>query len=349
MTFMRGPRIRRLPVVLAVAGLAAAGIAGCSSGSPSSTSSTSSTSSAGTTAGQGPELSTITVETLKGDGAAPLWIAQQDGYFKQQGLTVKIVYAQGASSELTDLQAHTAPFVEGNYVTLLQAMNKDPSAGLRIVADNVRPSANTDDLMVAGNSKITSVKQLKGKSVAFPSAGLDSGQISLDQQLKGYGLSPHSYTDVPMSFSSMAAELKNGTIAAAFAIQPYITEMETKDGDHVLLDLLGGPNVTLPLEGWMSNTYFTQHDPRTVAAFQRAIVKAQAVAAANPKLVRSLMIKNIPTLSPKIADVMALRTYSSTITATQLDRVVVGMQQLGALPKNFSYADLIVPLPSSGA
>lgn len=338
MTFMRGPRLRRLSVVLAVAGLAAAGIAGCSSSS--------STSSASTTAGQGPELSTITVETLVSDGAAPLWIAQQDGYFKQQGLNVKIVDAQGASSEFPDLQAHTVQFVEGNYVTLLQAMSKNPSAGLRVVADNVRPGANTNDLMVAGNSKITSVAQLKGKSVAFPSAGLASADISLDQQLKGYGISPSAYTVVPMSFANMAAALKNGAIAAAFAVQPYITEMETKDGDHELLDLMAGANVTLPLEGWMTNTYFVQHDPRTVAAFQRAIVQAQAVAAANPTLVRNLMIQHIKTLSPKIANVMALRTFNSTITATELDRVVVGMQQLGALPKQFNYAQLLVPLPS---
>ncbi|MGH3252811.1 MAG: ABC transporter substrate-binding protein [Trebonia sp.] len=339
MTLMRGPRIRRLSVVIAVAGLAAAGIAGC--GSSSSATATSTTAS-----GQGPELANITVETLVGDGAAPLWIAQQDGYFKQQGLNVKIVDAQGASSEFTDLQAHTTQFVQGNYVTMLQAMSKDPSAGLRAVADNVRAGANTNDLMVASNSGITSVAQLKGKSVAFPSAGLASADISLDQQLKGYGIPPNAYTVVPMGFSSMAAALKNGTVAAAFAVQPYITAMETKDGDHELLDLMAGGNLTLPLEGWMSNTYFVQNDPRTVAAFQRAIVKAQAVAAANPTLVRDLMVKNITSLSPKIANVMALRTFTSTITATELDRVVVGMQQIGALPKNFAYTGLIVPLPS---
>jgi NitT/TauT family transport system substrate-binding protein len=339
--FMRSPRIRRFSVVLAVAGMAAAGIAGCSSSSSTPTASGTSTAS-----GQGPELTNITVETLAGDGAAPLWIAQQDGYFKQQGLNVKIVQAQGASSEFPDLQAHTAQFVEGNYVTMLQAMSKDPAAGLRVVADNVRPGANTNDLMVAGSSKITSVAQLKGKSVAFPSVGLASADISLDQQLKGYGIAPNAYTVVPMNFANMAAALKSGTIAAAFAVQPYITEMESKDGDHELLDLMAGGNVTLPLEGWMTNTYVVQNDPRTVAAFQRAIAKSQAVAAASPTLVRNLMVKNIKSLSPKVANVMALRTFNSTITATELDRVVVGMQQLGALPKNFSYTALIVPLPA---
>lgn len=338
MRFMRGPRLRRLFVVFAVTGLAAAGIAGCGSSS--------SASAAGTTSGQGPELTNITVETLLSDGAAPLWIAQRNGYFKQQGLNVNIVYAQGASKEFTDLQAHTAPFVEGNYVTMLQAMHKDPSAGLRVVADNVRPGANTNDLMVAANSHITSLAQLKGKSIAFPSAGLDSGEVALDQDLAGYNIAKNSYTDVAMSYPSMPAALKSGEVAAAFVVQPYITEMESKDGDHELIDLMGGANVTIPLEGWMTDTYFVQHDPRTVAAFQRAVVKGQATAAADPALVRSLMAKNIKKLPPAVAKVMNLRTFSTSITATELDRVVVAMQQLGALPKGFNYAQLIVPLPS---
>jgi NitT/TauT family transport system substrate-binding protein len=340
MRFMRGPRLRRLSVVFAVTGLAVAAIAGCSSSS--------STSSASTTSGQGPELSTVTVETTPGDGAMPLYIAQQDGYFKQQGLNVKIVIAQGASSEFPDLEAHTTQFVQGNYVTMLQVMSKDPSAGLRVVADNVRPGPNTNDLMVAASSHITSVAQLKGKPIAFPSAGLDTAAISLAQQFKGYGYAANSYTDVSMPYSSMAGALKSGTIAAAFAVQPYITEMESKDGDHELVDLMAGSFLTFPLEGWMTSAYFVQHDPRTVAAFQRAIVKAQAVAAANPTLVRSLMVKNSKTLSAKIANVMSLRTFSSTVTATELDRVVVAMQQLKALPDalKFSVASLLVPLPS---
>jgi NitT/TauT family transport system substrate-binding protein len=293
-------------------------------------------------------MTNITVDTLAGDGAAPLWIAQKNGYFKQQGLNVKVVFAQGASTEFTDLAGHAAQFVEGNYVTMLQAMAKSKdAAGLRIVADNVRPGANTNDLMVSSSSKITSVAQLKGKPVAFPSAGLASADISLSQQLEGNGIAPNAYTIVPMAFANMAAALKSGTIAAAFAVQPYITQMEAKDGDHELLDLMAGDNETLPLEGWMTNTAYLQSNAQTVAAFQRAIVKAQTTAASDPTLVRQLLPQNIKGMTQQTANVMALRTFSSTITATELDRVVVGMQQLGDLPKSFAYNNLIMPLPSA--
>lgn len=45
------------------------------------------------------------------------------------------------------------------------------------------------------------------------------------------------------------------------------------------------------------------------------------------------------------ANVISLRTYSNSITASQLDQLIAPMQQLGALPENFSHAQLLVPLP----
>lgn len=340
MTFMRGPRLRRLSVILAIAGLAAAGISGCSSGS-----SASSANSAGTTSNQG-NLTTITVDALPDDAMAGLWIAKQDGYFKQQGLNVNIVLASGSAAEFTNLESHTADFASGNYVTLLQTVEKDPSAELRIVADDVRAGTNTVDLMVTGNSKITSVAQLKGKSIAFTSPGLSSPSIALDEQLAGYGLGASSYTIVPMGFPEMAAALKSGEVSAAFETEPYITEMETNDGDHPLTDLMAGGMHTFPLEGWFSTESFVKSDPQAVAGFQRAIAKGQSVALADPALVRKVMTQYIPNLSAKVAAVMNLRTYNTTVTVTQLDRVVAAMQQLGGLPKNFNVAPLLIPLPS---
>jgi NitT/TauT family transport system substrate-binding protein len=145
----------------------------------------------------------------------------------------------------------------------------------------------------------------------------------------------------------MAGALQSGTISAAFVVQPYITEMEAK-GDRKLVDLMSGSFLTFPLEGWMTNTYYTQHDPRTLAAFQRAIVKAQATAAKDPTLVRNLLIKNTKGMSAGVANAMSLRTFSDTVTAAQLNGVIDSMQRLGAFPKplNFTAASLIVPLPS---
>jgi NitT/TauT family transport system substrate-binding protein len=339
---MTGPRRRRLSVILA-AGVAA-GVAACSSSS--------STSAAAS--GPAPELSTITVDTLASDQSAGLWIAQQDGLFKQQGLTVKIAYVTGASAQVKDLDNHTALIAGANYINVFQAESSLSQAevaagdGFRIAADDVLTGTNTNDLMVAGNSPITSVAQLARKKVAFPSAGLDLGSLALDEQLKGYGIGPGSYTGVAMVYAKMAKALQTGKVAAAFVVQPYIAEMETKDGDHPLVDLMTGDMNTLPEQGWVTTAYDVQHYPRTVAAFQRAIAQAQTIAAGDTALVRKLLTENVKGLTPQVANIIAIRTFNNSPTVTELDRLAVAMQQIGALPTAFGTAKLasmILPLP----
>lgn len=41
-----------------------------------------------------------------------------------------------------------------------------------------------------------------------------------------------------------------------------------------MLDLLGGPSKDFPGCGWLTTSSFARRDPKTMAAFRRAIAKA---------------------------------------------------------------------------
>ena len=168
---MRVPYIRRLGAGLAAVGLAV-GLAACSSSSGSS---------ATTTSGSAPEMKNITVGILSASDDAPVLIAIKKGFFKQQGLNVsyRIMPAMNSSTDL--LQSHAVQFAIMNYVGMFQQEKAFPSLNLRIVADNVQTSPGLFDFMVAKNSKITSLADLKGKKLSVPSAGVFSfPQLSLD-------------------------------------------------------------------------------------------------------------------------------------------------------------------------
>jgi NitT/TauT family transport system substrate-binding protein len=334
---MRGPRLYSLPLVLA-ATLAVAGVTACSSSSSSGTTTSS--------AGQGPELSNVTLYTTLSPDPVAVWIAQQDGFFKQEGLNVKVVYAQGSAAEESGLLSHTADFAMENYVTAFEEQYKNPQLGMRIIADDEQGAPNTNVIMVAKNSKITSLADLKGKPVAFPSPGLDFGDLALDEQLKGYGLGPNSFVDEAMGFPDMIEPLARGEIAAAFVIQPFITIMETSIGARPLVDLMSGPLSDFPVTGYATTSWFDQHYPRTVAAFQRALEKGQQLAATDQALVRQLIPEHITTMSKSIADVIPLQTYNTSLSLTRLQRVADVMEQFGALPANFDVSSLIIPMPS---
>jgi NitT/TauT family transport system substrate-binding protein len=324
-----------VPPLLAAA-LALGGVSACSSGSAATTPGNS----------QGPELSTITVQTTDIADAASLILAIKEGYFKQQGLTVKVSYVGGSTESLPSLMAHTTDFAIENYPGAFAQDVSDPHFGLRIVADDTQSVPNALDLMVPKNSSITSMSQLKGKTIAFPAPGVNPGELAIDEEIRAFGLGPNSYSSDPIPFPDMVAPLARGEVDAAFALQPFITIMESQAGAHPLADLMTGPMENFPLVGWGTTAYFVQHYPRTVAAFQRAIEKGLQLAASNPTLVRQTIPTYIPTIKPQIANIMPLDTFNTTLSVTRLQRVADIMEQFKFLPPNFNVKQLVVPLPS---
>jgi len=340
---MRRPRFSRF-LVFAVAGVTAAGLAACSSGSGSSTA------GSGAASGSGPEKTTITVDAVNGPDSGPLWIAQKNGYFKQQGLTVNIQYVPGTGAAFPAQAAHTIDFAEQNYVSLFSENQKSPALGLRIVAPDEQAAPNTLVIMVPKNSPIKTAADLKGKKVAFPAPGVNLSNLGVEEQLQGYGINPPTdFKVVIVGFASQMAALKNGTVDAAFSIPPFVTIMESTIGAHQLVDLATGPLNNVPSTGWTTTTWEEQHYPKTVAAFQRAMLQAQQAVASNPNLVRALLPSKVPNMTAKLANIIPMQTYVPTLSQTAIQRVANVMEQFGVLKTKINVAQLITPPPAAGA
>ena len=333
---MRRPRFSRF-LVFAVAGVTAAGLVACSSGSSNSTAAS----------GSGPEKTTVTVDVTDSPDAGPLWIAAEKGFFKEQGLTVKINYVPGTGAAFPAQAAHTVDFAEQNYVAMFSENQANPQLGLRIIAPDQQSAPNTLVVMVPKNSPIKTVAGLRGKKVAFPAPGVNLSNLGIEEQLQGYGINPPTdFSDVIIGFPNMMAALKNGTVDAAFSIPPFVTIMESTIGAHQLVDLATGPLNNIPSTGWTTTTYEEQHYPKTVAAFQRAVMKGQQAAASNPSLVRSLLPSKVPNMTTKLANIIAMQTYVPTLSETSIQRVANVMEQFGVLKSKVDVSQLIIAPPA---
>ena len=323
---MRVPYIRRLGAGLAAVGLAV-GLAACSSSSGSSVTATS---------GSAPEMTNIKVGILSASDDAPVLIAIKKGFFKQQGLNVSYTIMPATNASTALLQSHTVQFAIMNYVGMFQQEKAFPSLNLRIVADNVQTSPGLFDFMVAKNSKITSLADLKGKKLSVPSAGVFSfPQLSLDILGKPYGVNASSVTDVAIPFPAAPAALASGKVDAAFTTEPFITLMEQTTGAKVLVDMLSGPLAGFPVSAWGTTDYYTKNDPKTVAAFARAIQQATSLAASNPQVVRQALPDFIKGMKPALASVIVLPTFNTSLSLARMQRVANAMESLGQLPASF--------------
>jgi NitT/TauT family transport system substrate-binding protein len=160
----------------------------------------------------------------------PLMIAQERGYFQQQGLDVDFdVFASAvdivAPAARNEIQvSSTAPSVG-----LINALNRD--IPLRVVASigTLTPGHEfltmiiRKDLVDSGAYK--DVQDLKGRTVAIVSPGSGT-EPAIDAALAAHGLKMTDIKLVNITFVDMQAALQNKSIDAAFDIEPLITAAE---------------------------------------------------------------------------------------------------------------------------
>lgn len=338
---MKASRTYRRALVFAIAGLAV-GITACSSGSSATAGGGASSGASGA-----PELSTITIGTLKSADTVTIQIAEDKGFFKQQGLNVNLTTEATTNQTATGLLSHTMDFGDQNYIGMLEQEKTVPGLNQRVVADDTQASSDNDVLLVSKNSKITSLAQLKGKKVAIPAPGINFGAVALDVLMKPYQMTSADYTTVVVPFANAQQALARNEVDAAFMIEPFVTIAEAAAGDRILVDMTTGAMSSFPITCWVTSASFAQKYPKTVAAFQRAMGEALQVAASNPSYVRSELPKFIPTMKPAIAKVISLPTFNTTLSLTRLERVAEVMEQVGALPKNFDVKSMYDPLAGS--
>lgn len=331
---MRRPRPHWFSMCFAITAVAT-GLAACSSGS-SSTASSSSQASGGGNSGS---LTTVTVAAPDIASSVPLQIAQDQGLFKAEGLNVKVEIVANSNAVTAPLLAGTLDFTSENWVGMYIQELTNPKLGLKVIADNFQATDNIAAIVVPKGSKITSVKQLAGKSIALPGKGASIGPLSVDVLLNSYGVKATAtnsqYTTVVEPFPDMPAALAEGKVDAAWVTEPFVTVAE-EAGAHVLAYTYSGALKNFPIGPWATTNSFAEKNPAAVKEFTAAITKAEQMAASDPALVRKEEPIWIPTLKSKIADVMAQGTYDSTVNLTSLQRVADVMENYGFLAPSFN-------------
>jgi NitT/TauT family transport system substrate-binding protein len=322
---MRSPRLGRISLT-ATAGLAVALLAvGCSSSGSSNASGSASASASPSTAKL--EQTSITVGALPVVDSAGLYLAQKLGYFKQQGLTVKITTVAQSTQAIPDMLHGTIAVIAGaNYVSFIEAQAKG-TAQFKVLAEGVTCKPNTFGVAALASSGIKSAKDLAGKTVAVNLTN-NIQTLSLNAVLKADGVNPSKVKYVVVPFPNMIAALKAKQVNAISAVEPFLGGAMAADGAKQVVSSCDGPVANLPMSGYLSTSDWAQKNPNTAHAFQTALLKAQAYADSNPSAVKSI----IPTYSKVTAQQAAalpLNNYPSTLDPAQLTKILSLMKSGG--------------------
>jgi NitT/TauT family transport system substrate-binding protein len=284
------------------------------------------------------EQRTITVDSVPVADEAGLYIAQMDGFFARQGLTVKINTITGAEIAIPDLQSGKADVVAGNYVSFILAQMagafENKPISLRIIAAGSEMTARTEELYVMPHSRFQTVAELaKAHATIGINTASNVGDVVVGALLNdsGYKLSDVKEVIPAGGFPALLSMLPAGQVDAAWLPQPLGDTAEQEYGAVPLADFDQGSLESFPFTGYIGNAQWVKTHSGTVAAFLRALNQGQELADTDRSAVETAMEKYTG-IKPIVAATMAIDTYPLEIDVPQLQRVADSMYEFGLTP-----------------
>lgn len=309
---------------------------GCSALNGSSSDSSSSGSNAG-----GVEKSKLTVGILTGQQGVSTKLAEKYGYFSQQGLDVTSKMFQAGPAAFPALLNGEIDFAVTNYVSFYQAIAQK-TIDAKVVVDVDQLTENSLVVIAKPGSGITDVKDLAGKKVSIHQAG-SIAEVLLRATLKDHDVDPNSVKLQQIKFPDIPAALASGQIDAGVELEPYITQAERQQGVQPVVKIVTGSTANITSAGFIALSSFIEKNPKTVAAFQKAMVPAQTAAADRSKLLE--VLPDLTGVDKDTASLLNIDTFPTSVSASQLQRVITLMQNYGGLTAQLDASQYMVPTP----
>ncbi|MFF1718554.1 ABC transporter substrate-binding protein [Streptomyces sviceus] len=281
---------------------------------------------------------TVRVAALPLSDSAMLYIAQNRGLFKKEGLDVRVQQIQQSLQALPALSKGQIDMVaSANYVTYFQAQDQG-TLDIRIVAEAIRAAPRMMDVLVPKDSDIKTLADLAGRKLAVNVLN-NVQSLTFNEILAKQGVGRPVYRQIP--FPQMGAALDKGQVDAVHAVEPFDTSIQDELGARVLVDGSSAPVASIPLSGYITTEKFAGKNADALARFQRALKAAVKLADADPSLVREV-IPTYTKVTKEQAEKIDLPVYPATMDGTQIARLTALMEKQKMLRKPIDPSALLV-------
>jgi len=269
----------------------------------------------------------------------PLTIAEQLGYFKDEGLEVKISDFKGGSAALRAVVGGSADVVSGAYEHTINLQSKKQY--FQAFALQGRLPQIVLGVATPKMANFHSFKDLKGMKIGVTAPGSSTNNL-VKQLLTKAGLDPDSSVSIVGvgTGATAIAAIKSGEIDAISNVDPVMTKLE-RDGDIKIVadtrtvkgtkDIWGA---SLPAGCLYAPIEFVQKNPKTVQALTNAMVRADKWIA---KASATDIIKVVPEAYLLGDRALYMSTYDNVKEAISPDGIIsdAGAKATLAAMRNF--------------
>ncbi len=334
--------------VLATLLVAGTVLAACGSSSNASSSATTAASKASTTTTAAP-LTNITIALPVAEPVqSPVYLAQQEGYFKKQGLNVKIVVLAGDVIVNSALVSNSVQFTSVNAVSLLTAVSKGIPLQMACMEYNGPEwaMAVTNQLATSAHLSSSSTPQqvlsaLKGDKVAVVGGAAAAPGIMLNGLLQHYGIPKSALTIFAVNSSAaLVTALQHNEVQAIFDTQPIPASAQQDGAGKVVFDTTEISSLAaVPWEGILGAKSYLSANPTIVKGVCKAIAQADNYLISNPSGATSALQSTFSKLSPSLLK-SAITSYkwanSAQMTSSQWTNGLAALESFHLLSKPVS-------------
>lgn len=270
----------------------------------------------------------------------PFWVAEQKGYFEEEGIKVELI---NFPSALERDSAFTAAQIDAGVGDMLAvaAMN-NAGTGVKAVsvAQGATPGENRFGIFSAPNSGINSPEQLKNVPIAMSLNTIN--EYITDRLLIAEGLQPDEIkkNSIPKLPQRLEALLK-GNVQAATLPDPFATLAEIKGANLVIDNTKNTVAETVIIVRQETLDTNLEAVKKLVQAYSRAVEDLQT----DPMQYEELLVEKVrvpeEVLNSKEHSLALHFTALQLPDETGVNEVIRWMSEHGLLERNFEYQDLV--------
>ncbi|WP_437908350.1 ABC transporter substrate-binding protein [Sorangium sp. So ce327] len=150
-------------------------------------------------------------------GYFPLSIAEEKGFFDQQGVDVELVFNPDLYGMISDFTAGKVDGLPWTMEVVVRILAREPDARVVLYSGQ---TAGADVIMA--RPEIQTISDLKGKKIAAKTGAM--GEMLVSEMLERNGLAIDDVTLVNVGETDVAQLLANNTIQAGHTWEPYVTQ-----------------------------------------------------------------------------------------------------------------------------
>jgi NitT/TauT family transport system substrate-binding protein len=240
------------------------------------------------------------------------------GFFEKAGLDVKLTPIPNGNTTAAAVANDSVDIGSSNLVSLEVGVKKGLPLTLIAPATVYDTNAPGTVLVVARDSPLRTPKDLEGKLIATsPLRGI--GEYAIDAWIDRSGGDAAKVTFVEIPMPEMAAALGSGRIAAAFMVEPYVSQ--AKAATRVFgkpYDAIGRQVLTT---GWITSVAWAKAHPDLVARFAAVMRRTAVWANANHPRSGEILAR-ISGVDAKVIAQMSRARYGESLDASQVQPTI---------------------------